>query len=263
VGTPRKAVANGRRSRPGPATDSHHAANESARFRRPGGGGETARLPSRARQVHRLTPRFDALIRYLEQEQAAAGPDQAAPDPERVLVLETRGSVAELFGAARAAGLQLLMEVEGEFEPDDDFQKATVRPGDVPGVIHVALGSLAAANQLRQLWATWSRGEPLVGFGGRTSGLASVFNHLQDIRPWGPQDRVRSTGFVEAVQECIDLGIAELPVEIELWFYDGAARRSRADRAVQNAMGAALPEGRVVVLEGRMLGWAGCGGTRC
>jgi group II intron reverse transcriptase/maturase len=32
---------------------------------------------------------------------------------------------------------------------------------------------------------------------------------------------------------------------------------------VEYEMGAALPEGRVVVPEGRMLGWAGSGGTRC
>jgi hypothetical protein len=33
--------------------------------------------------------------------------------------------------------------------------------------------------------------------------------------------------------------------------------------SARNRLGAALPEGRVVVPDGRMLGWAGRGGTRC
>ena len=202
-----------------------------------GRGGESARLPSRGRQAQRLTPRFDALITALELQRVTAQTSLPANDPELVLVFETRGSVSEVFEAARRAGLELLIEVEDEFEPDDDFQKNAVNPAAVPGFLHIALASLGATNQLRQLWETWSRGEPLVGLGGRASGLASLFNHLQDVRPWGPGDRVRSTGLLDAIEDRLAMGVQEVSIEAELWFYDSVSRRSAAETAVRQAIG--------------------------
>jgi hypothetical protein len=152
------------------------------------------------------------------------------------LVFETRGSVSDVFDAVTRAGLQLLIEVEDEFEPDEDFQKSTTRPGDVPGLLHVALAGLEAVQQLRQSWETWSRGEPLEGLGGMTSGLASLFRHLKDVRPWGPEDRVRSTGLVDAINDWLALGIVEVPIEVEIWFYDSATRRSQAETDVRAAI---------------------------
>jgi len=199
-------------------------------------GGESARLPTRGRQTQRLTPRFDALITSLEQQRVTAQTSLPASDPELVLVFETRGSVSEVFTAVKKAGLELLIEVEDEFEPDEDFQKEAAKPADVPGLLHVALASLEAVRQLRQLWETWSRGEPLVGFGGMGSGLASLFNHLKDVRPWGPDDRVRSTGLVDAIEDRLASGVQEVPIEAELWFYESTARRSEAETDVRNAI---------------------------
>jgi hypothetical protein len=144
--------------------------------------------------------------------------------------------VTDVFDAVRKAGLELLIEVEDEFEPDEDFQKNTQRPADVPGLLHVALAGLEAVQQLRRLWETWSRNEPLVGLGGMTSGMASLFTHLKDVRPWGPEDRVRSTGLVEAINEWLSFGITEVPIEAELWFYGSAARRSQAETEVRAAI---------------------------
>ena len=203
------------------------------------GGGETARLPSRQRQVDRLTSRFTDLTRALDQQRVTATTSLPATDPELVVVFETRGRVAEVFSAAKKAGLELLIEVEDDFEPDDDFQKESVNPANVPGFLHVALTSAAALKQLLQLWEMWSRGEQLKGFGGRTSGLASLFAHLKDVRPWGPLDRIRATGLAEAINERINAGIDDLPIEVELWYYDSAERRQQSEVEVRAAIEAA------------------------
>jgi hypothetical protein len=213
------------------------APSDRREFKGRGMGGETARLPTRERQIQRLTPRFDALLASLEQQRATAQTSLPATDPELVLVFETRGSVADVFAAAKKAGLELLIEVEDEFEPDDDFQKTTTQPADVPGFLHVALASLTAVRELRRLWDLWSRNEPLPrGLGGMGSGLASLFNHLADVRPWSVEDRIRSTGLVDAIEDRIAVGIEVVPIEAELWFYESVARRAQAEASVRGAI---------------------------
>ncbi len=206
--------------------------------------GDSARLPSRARQVERLTPRFDALIRSLEQERATAQTSLPAADPELVLVFETRGSVVDVIEVMQRVGLQVLIEVEDEFDPDEDFEKNATRPAPIPGLLHVAFGGLQAMQQLRDAWETWSRGEPLSGLGGRSSGLASLFAHLKDIRPWSPADRIRSTGLEEAVRDWLDAGVDEVPIEAELWFSDSVAQRSARQTSVSSLI--ATVGGRVL-----------------
>jgi hypothetical protein len=192
-----------------------------------------------------LTSRFDELLQALEEARVTAQTSLPAMDPELVLVFETRGSVADVFGAARNAGIELLIEVEGEFDPDEDFQKAAARPALVPGFVHVGLTNLAAMRQLRQLWELWSAGQPLPpGLGGMNSGLASLFSHLNDVRPWGADDRIRTTGLLEAIAERLSEGIAEIPVEVELWYFSSPERRAQAQASVRSIIEAV--GGRVV-----------------
>jgi Subtilase family len=208
------------------------------------GGEKLKQLPSRQRQFARLSPRFDELARALERQRMAGQASVPAADPELVVVFESRGSVADVFDAARRAGLEFLIEVEDDFDPDEDFQKNTKKPADVPGFLHVVLSNATAMEQLLRLWRRWSNGEPLTGLGGMTSGLASLFDHLKDVRPWGPEDRVRATGLVEALEDRIGEGINQLPIEAELWFRDSAAQRRRSEaetrRLIEGAGGQVL-----------------------
>ncbi len=225
-----------------------------------GGGRESARLPTRQRQVQRLTARFEDLARALEQQRVTALTSLPATDPELVLVFETRGSVADVFASAKKAGLELLIEVEDEFEPDEDFQKNSVKTADVPGFLHVALTSAAAMQQLIQLWGMWSRDEALVGFGGKDSGLASLFTHLKDVRPWGPIDRIRATGLAAAIEERISAGIADVPIEVELWYYESAERRRQSEIDMRSAIESAGDQvGQVASHEG--FGYHGVSGV--
>ena len=71
------------------------------------------KLPSAARQVERLSPKFGTLQSAFEskriQLQAAAPSD----DPELVVVLETVGSVDKFIGAVqRTPGLEWLLEAD-------------------------------------------------------------------------------------------------------------------------------------------------------
>jgi hypothetical protein len=205
-----------------------------------GGGRETVRLPDRTRQAERLTSRFQALLQALEASRVTIQTSLPAADPELVLVFETRGGVADVLSAARKAGIQLLLEVEDEFDPDEDFQKDAKKPALVPGFLHVALTNLTAMRELLRLWGMWTSGEPLPrGLGGMGSGLASLFGHLSDVREWGPRDRIRATGLAELIAERIDQGIGEVPVEVELWFYESAERRQTAETAVRATVAAA------------------------
>jgi hypothetical protein len=137
----------------------------------------------------------------------------------------------------RQAGIDLLFEVEDEFDPDEDFPRASGTATPVTGFLHVAMANTQAVAQLLSLWRAWSSGESLpYGFGG----IASVFEHLKDVHPWGPEDRIRETGLADAVVERIALGPdAVLPLQLELWYHEAEARRERAEQSVRGLIGAA------------------------
>lgn len=202
-----------------------------------GGGDETVRLPSRQRQAERLTPQFQALLQALEAARVTMQTSIPAADPELVVVFETRGAVSDVLSAARKAGIQLLLEVEDEFDPDGDFQKTTKKPARVPGFLHVALTNLTAMRELLRLWEMWTNGQPLPrGLGGMASGLASLFGHLSDVREWGPEDRIRTTGLAEVIAERLDQGANDVPIEVELWYYESASRRQTAENTIRTAV---------------------------
>ncbi len=203
-----------------------------------GGGGDSVSTPGPPRQGQRLAPRFDALNAALDSRRVEAGADAPAVDPELIIVFETRGSVSDnLLSAMRQAGMDLLFEVEDEFDPDEDFPRASGTSTPVTGFLHVALANADAVAQLLSLWQRWSSGQALpYGFGA----IGSVFEHLKDVHPWGAADRVRETGLAEAVAERLAQGadVAQ-PLQLELWYYEAAARRARAEQEVRDLVGRA------------------------
>lgn len=208
-----------------------------------GGGGDAVSTPGRSRQAERLASRFDALTAALDARRVEAGADLPAADPELIIVFETRGSVSDsLLSAMRQAGMGLLFEVEDEFDPDEDFPRASGTSTPVTGFLHVVLANAGAVTQLLSLWQRWSSGQALpYGFGA----IGSVFEHLKDVHPWGASDRVRDTGLAEAVAERLALDAnALLPLQLELWYYEAAARRTRAEQGVRDLVESA--GGRVV-----------------
>jgi hypothetical protein len=198
------------------------------------------RKPTKGRQTDRFGPVFDRLQTVLGRpgQPVELQDDPTALAPERVIVFEIGGTVANFLRALRKVdGLEFMAELETEFVPSEDF--AVTKDGldiagkDVPGRLYLAMPDLEALRQLVSLWTRWRNGEALArGF----APIANLFSQLHDLRPWGPQDRIP--------QETRDYWRDEIardpnrPVrsEIELWYRSNEGRRSEASAAVRAAI---------------------------
>ena len=190
--------------------------------RKKGGGGGPIHRPSRKRQAERLSPRFERLQRILEQQRARLQMESRDLVPEKVVVLETAGTVNNFIRAVEAIpGLEWLAEVEVEdIPPDDDFFALT-RGGkprldkDLRGRVFMVFTDQEALEQMVSLWKTWLSNRKLP-WGMRT--WRSLFQQLRDVRYWGTQDRLRETGILEDWRERAEHGQDAVPCEIELWY---------------------------------------------
>lgn len=203
----------------------------------PHGGGSThTAKPSRERQGQRLDGRFDEIERLLSGTGQATVTDTLPDtDPELVVVFEVVDSTEDLADALSKAGLEPLVDVEDDFDDEElgpDFKR--LKPAGqgsepIKRFLHAAMANEAAVAQLLKLWRHWKTGKRMIpGFGAFTK----VFAQLHDVRPWGPIDRVRSTGLAALVEETLDAHLEELPVHIELWFRANPERRRAGEAAV-------------------------------
>lgn len=132
----------------------------------------------RARQTSAFGPKFNRLAQVLARgdDAMALRADPAGLAPERLLVFEVRGSIATFAVAVRnIAGLELIDEEE--LEADE---------GDKQPFAYLLVPDIAALRNLESLWRRWQTGTLQRG----ETAWASVFDHLRDLRPWGPLDRV-------------------------------------------------------------------------
>lgn len=200
------------------------------------GGGGTTRLPTRARQAERLTPKFEALQRAFDARRASLQTDAVGLVPEEVVVLETVGPIEDFIVAVRKIdGLEWLGEVEEEgIPPDDDFfvvdRQGAVRTDKlIRGRLFMVFVNQQALQQLLSLWGRWKAGERM------PHGLAkcgAVFAQLRDVRPWNVQDRLNETGVLLDWSERVTHNQEAVPCEIELWFRNDPGRRKVASARV-------------------------------
>lgn len=206
--------------------------------------------PGAARQGQRLTPQFQALTDALSAERVQAAPATTAPDPELVVVFDLAGTVADFRRATISVpGLEFLAELDDDPSPaDDDFHfvdrdgRAQIRL--VPETLYLILTNAQAAAELVRLFAIWQT-DPDAPFRRGLAPLKQAFAQLRSVRRWGPQDRVRDSGLLDAWAEDLQVaGMSSTRVEIELWFRDDAHRRSAAEaevrRLVEEARGQVL-----------------------
>ena len=159
-----------------------------ARVKLPQSFGPPGPRPTHAQQRTRLASRFQALGQRFGAIQA----DVAGADPEQVIVFETIGSVGDFQNVVkRIPGMEWLGDFDADIaEPDPGFLADGSEETQLPGRLFVVASNRSAYNELLRLWRAWCRAadEKLErGFGP----LAKVFKHLQDVRSWGPKDRVR------------------------------------------------------------------------
>ena len=208
---------------------------------------------SAQRQGQRLGPGFKRLRTVLASDERGLSlrADPSSIAPERALVFKVAGSIGDFHRlVGKIQGFEFLADEEAEFDPDEDFFEADTRRGregqpradkPVGGRLYLAMPDVRALRELLRLWNTWRSGEELPR--GHTP-WRDIFASLRDIRPWGLADRIADET-VEFWRDDLGAGSSEpLRVEAELWFYEGAERRSAAWRRMEEAVADA--GGRIV-----------------
>jgi Subtilase family len=204
------------------------------------------RSPSPSRQGQRLTPQFEELARALSERRVQAASATAESDPELVVVFDLAGTVDEFVRAVRRVnGLEFLAEITDEpTEPDDEFYYLDKHgePADqqVPETLYVIMSNAQAVTELIRLFQLW-QADQSVKFPIGLAPLRQVFVLLRAVRRWGPEDRIRETGLLQAWREDTAIigqsGVAR--VEIELWFRKDTSRRNSVQYEVEQLVTAA------------------------
>ena len=187
------------------------------------------------RQGIRLGPKFQRLQQTLTDPKMLAElrDDPAAIIPERALVFEVASDVVDFYRAVRSIpGLEFLGEAEGDAAPDEDFfipDKDGQPKADkqTPRRFYFTIPDVAALRELLSLWRHYQRGEEL-GWGRQA--WKDVFGHLDDIRRWGPRDRLTDEA-IHVWREQLELYPDEpVRIEVEFWYRNDARRRQTTER---------------------------------
>ncbi len=192
----------------------------------------------RERQTAAIGPKFTRLAEVLARGESALQlrADPAGLAPERLLVFEVRGSISAFAAAIQQiVGLELVDEEELEGDEGDEHPFA-----------YLLVPDMVALRNLESLWRRWQAGQLVRG----ETTWANVFEHLRDLRPWGPNDRVHSSDrtFLATIIDGLD-DRERVRVELELVFRsnDAAARESDAE-----VSGAITARGGVTVSRSRL-----------
>jgi Subtilase family len=205
------------------------------RTRLQGRPGPRLRVPSPERQAERLSPKFQTLVRTFDARRADLQAQIVGAEPEQVLVLETINAIDGFLSAvSRIEGLDFLGEIEEEdLPPDDDFYREDNPERLLPGTLYLVMTNQQALTQLLSLWDRY-RANPTQPFEYGLNRFRTLFGLLRDIRPWGPEDRLRETGLVEDWRERVAHAQEVLPAEVELWFRSQEEARTISEESVRS-----------------------------
>ncbi|MFZ5862375.1 MAG: S8 family peptidase [Nitrospirota bacterium] len=132
------------------------------------------------------------------------------------------------------------MEWLGDFEveiaePPPAFFEQGVSVTPLAGRLFVVVSNQAKLNEIVRLWRLWCRSsdEKLPRNFGK---LAEVFKHLNDVRPWGVQDRLRERRALDWWRDCLAANKATIRFEVELWCRQSAEKQAEAYRHLQGVV---------------------------
>jgi Subtilase family len=201
------------------------------------GGGETqVHLPTAARQGARIGPQIQRLERAFADGTGALRTDVEGAEPEKVIVLETVGSISDFFNAVRRiGGLEWLAEVDEEMAADQDFYRPDKREAAVSGRLFLVMANRAALDELLRLWTAYQT-NPEQKFEWGFGKWRELFRRLRTLRLWSAEDRLRDTGLLENWRFDIENGRQTVSFEAELWFRGSDETRRRAALEVSQAV---------------------------
>lgn len=156
--------------------------------------------------------------------------DPSAIAPERVLVFEVYGDVREFQKFCEKLGFDWFFDVEEELNLVGGFEVKGKRKKDfAAGHLYMAMPSRESLEGLLSLWRQYQSGDDIPH---SSAPWWQIFDHLKDLRPWGPQDRVRP----EDEERWADLLEGDpderIRVEAEIWFHRDPLKRKAATDAV-------------------------------
>ncbi len=206
-------------------------------------------MPGHARQTERLTPRFQSLQVAFEARRLELQATAHNSDPDLVVVFETVGAVSDFISSAeRIPGLEWLAGVIAEeIEPDDDFHSTQDPHKPLGGRLFLIGSNRQALDEVVRLWGLYKEA-PKGNLGDGFSAWKGLFQHLKDVRFWGPQDRLDSD-LRQALRFRLENGATSLKFEIEAWCFASAAKNASSSvevRALVNELGGRVLDERLI-----------------
>lgn len=194
----------------------------------PGRGGARIRLTNDSQRLGRLDRQMSE-VESLLNDQATLSESIQSADPQLVLVFEALDERTDLTAIALKLGFEILVEAEAAAEPDDEFTLRSSRPNDpqITSCIHAICVTPSGMQRILAMWNQWRVNRDLAHGLGR---LADLFEHLKDVRAWGPVDRLKTVRWDEYFSGRLP-GQAHT-IEIELWYRSSNALRASAMRQV-------------------------------
>ena len=178
-------------------------------------------------QGSRLEPAFDriqtSVTEILAGADLTASPAEASPD--RALVFDVIGPVANFVAAARATGLEWLAEDVGPEASEDEDSEYDEDDVGADTLLYVTMPTLDGLRRVLALWRRFVRGETRPA---DAREWWALFGYLRDVRTWSAQDRVDPL-----VQAYVERTLRENPgrpirLELDLWFRDDPGLRGAA-----------------------------------
>ena len=184
------------------------------------------RGPGRLAQGTRFKSTFDRISAAFSDQNPSTilRSDPSGIAPERALVFETAGGIADFARAAREIGLEVFSEAElDEIENIPDGFSAATEGAPLPRTLYATMPTIEVFEKLLSLWRAYQNDEPLPR---GSAPWKKVFELLLEIRPWGPTDRLapKARDVIEDRMPIDDT--EEVRLELEIWPTSSATLRS-------------------------------------
>ena len=190
-------------------------------------------FPSTARQSSRLNPQFGRLVSAFRAHRAALRSSPLGTEPERVLVIESIGSVDKFVSAVRRTpGMEWLGEWDEEDIPaDEDFYIEEDHTRTLSGKLYLVMTDQEAIRQLIRFWNRYRR-DPTEKFDHGLNKWRDLFRHIRNVRFWDVEDRL-DPQLLEFWREQVTGEADQFRFHAELWFKAAIADRERNSASIR------------------------------
>lgn len=206
----------------------------------PGIESQIRRLDSKFGQISEIVSNPDLISEFQS--------DPAAIVPERALVFEVATSEQDLQRALeRVPGLNFLGEDEDEIDEDEYFftvnSNGERMEKPVPRRIFFTLPNVAALKKIEELWKIYKSEKRLTN---PFSLWNKVFEHLFDVRSWGPQDRLSNAAKEQWENQLKNAPDQPIRLQAEFWYREDPAAREQAYYNLQKAVSRTETGGKII-----------------